>query len=312
MASELDTLGAIEAHGDLNPVQKTRLQQLRGAGQSGNPFGIESTGLNPTSSTPQANNQQADDRLAQGQAAVKSQADQANAAFQNLYGQNKQSVTDFLAKSQADTGNAISGASATFQLPQQQRMVQGLNSRISELKNNTTNEGAGGFASSGQVDAAINSRYQPQLTAAQANLNTSADLAQRQVQLMMQPDQQYGTLLAKNIETGMSALTETQRQAMEGVLGSLNAGMQLSQTELTTANELAKQVLANSGLAQVANIQQQTEIQKQQIANAGALAAAQAQAQGYVGQQEEANRFKDLTAGHTLYNTVTNQQFRAS
>lgn len=46
MASELDTLTSIEQHGDLNPVQATRLAQLRAAGSAGNPTGVESQGFN--------------------------------------------------------------------------------------------------------------------------------------------------------------------------------------------------------------------------------------------------------------------------
>ena len=41
-ASELETLMAIEAHGDLNPIQRSRLEELRRAGSYGNEFGIES------------------------------------------------------------------------------------------------------------------------------------------------------------------------------------------------------------------------------------------------------------------------------
>ena len=43
-ASELETLMAIESSGDLNPIQRTRLAELRAQGSYGNPEGIESTG----------------------------------------------------------------------------------------------------------------------------------------------------------------------------------------------------------------------------------------------------------------------------
>lgn len=54
MASELETLLAIEASGNLNPVQASRLQQLRASGGFGNPQGIiggpmDSGGGNPFS-----------------------------------------------------------------------------------------------------------------------------------------------------------------------------------------------------------------------------------------------------------------------
>ncbi|MBI2005565.1 MAG: hypothetical protein HYS80_02265, partial [Candidatus Aenigmarchaeota archaeon] len=43
IASELETLTAIESHGDLNPIQRGRLQELRRAGSAGNPTGVESS-----------------------------------------------------------------------------------------------------------------------------------------------------------------------------------------------------------------------------------------------------------------------------
>mgnify|MGYP001578608718 CR=1 FL=1 len=43
MASEFETLSAIESSGHLNPVQASRLRELKGAGARGNPFGIESS-----------------------------------------------------------------------------------------------------------------------------------------------------------------------------------------------------------------------------------------------------------------------------
>lgn len=55
MASELETLQAIKANNNLNPVQQTRLQELTTAGNPGNPFGIESKGLYPPSGAPAAN-----------------------------------------------------------------------------------------------------------------------------------------------------------------------------------------------------------------------------------------------------------------
>lgn len=42
MASELETLSSIEGHGSLNPIQRSRLEELRRAGSMGNPHGIES------------------------------------------------------------------------------------------------------------------------------------------------------------------------------------------------------------------------------------------------------------------------------
>lgn len=43
-ASELETLLAIQSHGDLNPVQASRLKELQAAGDSGNPTGVYSPG----------------------------------------------------------------------------------------------------------------------------------------------------------------------------------------------------------------------------------------------------------------------------
>ena len=47
MASELETLSAIEQHGDLNPIQRERLGKLRAAGSTGSPQGIIGGGSDP-------------------------------------------------------------------------------------------------------------------------------------------------------------------------------------------------------------------------------------------------------------------------
>jgi len=52
MASELETLTAIQQHGDLNPVQASRLKELSAAGSGGNPTGVASTGTDFSSGAP--------------------------------------------------------------------------------------------------------------------------------------------------------------------------------------------------------------------------------------------------------------------
>lgn len=177
------------------------------------------------------------------QQAVSDAATVAQNKFDTLKSSNDQSVTDFLSKYKTDTGNAISDASAQFHLPEQTDVVNSLNTRINQLKTNFSNSGAGGFANNDQVDAAINSRYLPQLETATGNLATSTAEAQAQEGIALQPDQQYGQLLATNITTAMSGLSSIEQTIMTGILGKLQSGTSLTEAEWTNANNIAQKLI---------------------------------------------------------------------
>jgi hypothetical protein len=191
------------------------------------------------------------------QQAATSAENQATTNFNNLVSSNTGAVTDFLGNYKTDTSNAIANANTTFNLPQQTNLVEGLNSRIADLTNNSDNSGAGGFSSSGQVDAALNSRYIPQLTAAEGNLNTSETAAQNQENIALAPDQANASLLANNITAAMNGLTATQQSVLQSVIGQLNAGVSLTNTQLTTAESLAQAVLSNANNITLQNMKNQ-------------------------------------------------------
>jgi hypothetical protein len=174
--------------------------------------------------------------------------DTANQNQQNVQNQiagDKQSVTDFLTGYKADTANAISNANSTFNLPTLTSSVNALNSRISDLTSNYSNSGAGGYANANQVDAAINSRYLPQLSAQTANLNNASQQAQTQESIALAPDVAQGTLLGTQITTAMTGLTTTDQQSLDAVLAKLTSGQALTTIELNQANTIAQKALDN-------------------------------------------------------------------
>lgn len=214
---------------------------------------------------------------------VKNAANQAQTNFNNLQQQDTQSVTDFLTQFKGDTANAISSANNQFNIPGQTDMVNALNSRINDLSTNMSNSGAGGFSNANQVDAAINSRYLPQLNTATTNLNTSTQEAQQQEGIALQPDTQYAQLLSTNITAGMSGLTNTEQTVLQGIIANLNAGVSLTQTQMQVGEQLAQQAMANAAAITTAQIGQQfqplsagstlTNTRTGEITNPGILAA---------------------------------------
>lgn len=203
--------------------------------------------------------------------------------FGNLVNASNSAITDFLSGYKADTASAITNANNQFNIPNQTNMVNALNSRINDLSTNFSNSGAGGFANANQVDAAINSRYLPQLQTATTNLNTSTGEAQQQEQIALQPDQAYAGLLATNITTAMQGLTSTEQTVMNGILGQLSAGVSLTEAQWQMGNNIAQKLIDQATQTTVAQIGQQfqpvsagstlTNTKTGAITNPGILAA---------------------------------------
>lgn len=222
---------------DRNPAQETQYQQELSA--AGIPFTVENGKANVAGFGTGGNG--SDSSFFDPSAVAVRGANAANTtAFNNQVAGDKQSVTDFLTKYQGDTANVVGATSAKYNLPQQAANVNGLNTRIQDLKTNDTNEGAGGFANAGQVDAAVNSRYLPQYNSALANLNTSTTLAQNEEQTQLQPDVQGGQLLATRIASEMTGFTASQDQQLQALIDQINNGVQLTETQMNNAEKLSE------------------------------------------------------------------------
>ncbi len=231
-ASELETLQAIEQHGDLNPIQNNRLKELRAAGSAGSQFGIESapgTNLGASRSV----------NAGAGGQAITDALTKQTTDFNAIKTQGQNDVTGFLTKYGADVPATYNSTYAKYNIPGQVSYVDALRSRIADLSGNQSNAGAGGFSSAGQVDAAVNSRYLPLFETGVSNLNTSAGLANTEATNLLAPDVKAGELLNDRLAREMTGFTTTQQTTLGGLIAKLNAGVSLDNTSLTLANNLA-------------------------------------------------------------------------
>lgn len=133
----------------------------------------------------------------------------------------------------------INSTSAKYNLPMLGSLVQGLNSRISELSGNTSNNGAGGFATGDQVDKALNTNYIPRFNSAVSNLNTGTALAQGETNQLLTPWTTKATMLNDQLARNMTGFTSTQQNALQALLAKMNNDVTLTKTEMDNANALA-------------------------------------------------------------------------
>lgn len=159
--------------------------------------------------------------------------------FNQITTSGKQDITDFLTKYSSDVPSVYNSTYAKYNIPGQLDYVGALNNRIKDLQGNQTNEGAGGFSSAGQVDAAINSRYLPLYETGVTNLANSSSLANTEAAQLLQPDVTAGNLLNDRLAREMTGFTSDQQNVLQGLIANLNAGVSLTNTQLTLANNLA-------------------------------------------------------------------------
>lgn len=178
-------------------------------------------------------------------AATKASKDSQN-NYNNLVASNTKNATDFLTKYSTDVPNTVNTANTKFSVAPQADLVNGLNTRIADLTSNMSNSGAGGFANANQVDAAINSRYVPQLNTATTNLNNSENLATNYANQLLAPDLAQEDLLKTNITTAMQGLTSTQASSLQAIMDSIDQGVSLTNTQLQAGEALAATVLNNA------------------------------------------------------------------
>lgn len=178
------------------------------------------------------------------QKAITDHLAQQTTDFNNLKTQGQSDVTDFLGRYKAAVPGIISSTSDKYNLPGQTNYVNALNTRIKTLTGNLDNSGAGGYASGNQVDKAVNSRYLPLYEAGVTNLGTSTTQAQNEETQLIQPYQTEGQMLNDRLAREMTGFTTEQQTELTALIGQLNAGEQLTATQLTNANDLAKAQLA--------------------------------------------------------------------
>jgi len=197
---------------------------------------------------------------------------QQAADFNNVATKGSNDITDFLTRYNTAVPKIISDVSSKYALPDQQAGVNALNTRIKTLQGNTDNSGAGGFASAGQVDSALNSRYLPQYSTALSNLTNSTALAQNEEGQLEKPYETEASMLNDRLTREMTGFTAEQQNALAALTAKLNAGVTLTKDEMDNAN---------------------------------ALAVAQEQYQAAVESQKIQSQNQTLPTGSTYYNPVT-------
>lgn len=186
-------------------------------------------------------------------------AAQQKQAMDQEFANEKQAVSDFSNKYKGDVNNVVNNTSAKYNLPDLANISNALDSRIHELSGNTNNAGAEGMASASQVDQAIQSRYLPQYQQAVSNQSNATQAAQTEENQLLAPDQAEASLLNQRLAQEMSGFTNEQKNELDGLLASMNAGVQLTTAQQQRANELA---IAEEGYQNALN---QTKLQQQNV-----------------------------------------------
>jgi len=211
-------------------------------------------------------------------------------SFDTLYGNQTNAGAQFAGQYAADVAKnpdvtkLYSNANEAFNVPQ-------LASNAAYLQNQVTNQlpmqqnlMRGFDASQGQVDNATNYNLrflEPQATAATNQSQTAQTLAGQQVQagitqnqMNLLPVQAQQQLLLQAQASQATGYDTAAQQEMAGLIAKVNAGVQLSATEMSRANQLSSQEEAYNQALAVAKQNQQ---------------------------------YQNVKAGDTLYNTFTNQ-----
>ncbi len=169
-------------------------------------------------------------------ATLKRQKGQMEARF----GQQKAELGSFTNAYTAAVPKIYNEADTKYNVTGLAGITNALNTRISQLQGNTNNEGAGGMASAGQVDRAINSKYLPQYNTAQENLNRSSSLAQNYVNTNLRPMESQGEILRERIARESSGYDRQQQTELDMLLSKMQQGFQMSESEKNRAFNLAE------------------------------------------------------------------------
>lgn len=198
----------------------------------------------------------------------------SNPTMQALYNQgNVQFNVPGLAQNATNLNNAV------LQDPQNNvNLAKGFDTSNDQVQQQTAQDLA---RLSPLAQSATNQSQQAQNLAGQY---VQAGLTQNQMNLL--PVQEQGTLLGQNLSAQATGWNTASQGELDGYIAKLNAGVQLSQTEMDRANQLAAQETAYQN--QLTQTQGQEQTQR-------------------IGQQ-----FQNVPAGNTLINTANGVPFVAT
>lgn len=190
-------------------------------------------------------------------------ADANKAATDARFAQDKTDITNFNNDFSTAVPKIISDTSQKYGLDTLLGVTQNLGSRISDLQTNSSNTGAGGFASASQVDQAVQGRYLPQYNSAVSNLEKGTTLAQNEENTLLTPYTTKAQLLNDRLSRESTGYTTEQQQELDALVAKMNAGVTLTNAEQERANQLA---LAEKTYNQAVQVQ---ELKNQQLKSIG-------------------------------------------
>lgn len=165
--------------------------------------------------------------------------DEQKTATDARFAANKQELGDFINKYSSAVPQIIQDTYKEFNVGDLLGYANALNTRIQDLKGNLTSEGAGGYASAGQVDKALNTNYLPRFLSASENANRAATIAQGQVGYRVAPFQTEASLLNDRLARENTGYTQQQQNELTLLLQKLNDQQQMTMAEYNRATELA-------------------------------------------------------------------------
>lgn len=165
--------------------------------------------------------------------------DKQNRERDARFAEQKNDLSAFIGEYKGVVPQTINAANEKYGVGDLLNFTNALNTRIKTLRGNTDNSGAGGFASANQVDRAINTRFLPNYLTASENLQRGAQLAQTEVDTILQPYKVEASLLNDRLAREMTGYTASQQRELDSLLSILNTQGNLTSDQAKLAQELS-------------------------------------------------------------------------
>lgn len=178
--------------------------------------------------------------LSDSQAKIDSQNTANQQANDARFAADKGELSSFIDSYKTAVPQIISDTSNKYNLPTLTGQANALGTRTNDLSGNLTGEGAGGYASSGQVDKAISTNYLPRYQQAISNLANANTQAQSEENQLVAPYTTQATALNDRLNREATAYTAEQQQTLDSLVAQMNAGVTLTSQQIQQATTLAQ------------------------------------------------------------------------
>lgn len=152
---------------------------------------------------------------------------------------NKSELDTALTGYQSAIPTAQKAAEDKYHVTDLLNFTNALNTRIKGLKGNEDSVGAEGVASAGQVDQAVNTNYLPKFLTANENLQRGSQLAQGDVNQVLDPYRLKISTVNDRIARESAGYDVGQQRELDSLLSRLQMAGQLSASEQQRATQLA-------------------------------------------------------------------------